>query len=258
MGEGPSIKMNVKTDKGKPPPLQRPVIVEDDLSDEFIPMELEIASERNGPIRYLDRFLRSSFLNNCIIKWRLAAWSIKRHPLLAASPYIEAGTEAQRSATQLRDPTQKETNRHPWHWKKSVVGWGVGGGRGSRKWLEEPRGVDIIERREFYTQMNHMIRCREDEKGIRKKRSTNTNSFQTLTQFTSLFSLSENERREEENWCRLSRILSCLNLQSRRPEGVEPKESQFIFMTILPPWSCSVMIFYVKEYSSSKHEIDAS
>ena len=43
--------MNVKTDKGKPPPLQRPVIVEDDLSDEFIPMELEIASEKNGPIR---------------------------------------------------------------------------------------------------------------------------------------------------------------------------------------------------------------
>ena len=51
MGEGPSIKMDVKTDKGKPPPLQRPVIIEDDLSDEFIPMELEIASERNGPIR---------------------------------------------------------------------------------------------------------------------------------------------------------------------------------------------------------------
>ena len=51
MGEGPSIKMNVKTDKGKPPPLQRPVIVEDDLSDEFIPIELEIASEKNGPIR---------------------------------------------------------------------------------------------------------------------------------------------------------------------------------------------------------------
>ena len=28
---------------------------------------------------------------------------------------------------------------------------------GTKKWLEEPRGVDIIERREFYTQMNHMI-----------------------------------------------------------------------------------------------------
>ena len=51
MGEGPSIKLTVKTDKGSPPPLQRPVIIEDELSDEFIPMELEIASERNGPIR---------------------------------------------------------------------------------------------------------------------------------------------------------------------------------------------------------------
>ena len=52
MGEGPSIKLTVKTDKGKPPPLRRPVILEDELSDKFIPMELEIASERNGPIRY--------------------------------------------------------------------------------------------------------------------------------------------------------------------------------------------------------------
>ena len=87
---------------------------------------------------------------------------------------------------------------------------------GRRKWLEEPRGVDIIERREFYTQMNHMIICREDEMEIRKKWSTNTISFQTLIHFASLFSLSEKEGREEENWCRLSRILSCLSLQSRR------------------------------------------
>lgn len=56
-----------------------------------------------------------------------------------------------KSATQPRAPTRKETNRHPSHWKESVAGWGT------RKWLEEPRGVDIIERREFYTQMNHMI-----------------------------------------------------------------------------------------------------
>ena len=55
MGEGPSIKLSIKTDKGKPPPLQRPVIIED-LSDEFIPMELEIASERNGPIRCVEKF----------------------------------------------------------------------------------------------------------------------------------------------------------------------------------------------------------
>ena len=27
------------------------------------------------------------------------------------------------------------------------------------------------------------------------------------------------------------------------PRGAEPKESQVIFMTILPPWSCSVIIF---------------
>ena len=53
MGEGPSIKLTVKTDKGKPPPLRRPAIIEDELSDEFIPMELEIASEKNGPIRYV-------------------------------------------------------------------------------------------------------------------------------------------------------------------------------------------------------------
>lgn len=51
MGEGPSIQLIVKTDKGKPPALKRPTIIEDELSDEFIPMELETASERNGPIR---------------------------------------------------------------------------------------------------------------------------------------------------------------------------------------------------------------
>lgn len=52
MGEGPSIQLIVKTDKGKPPALKRPTIIEDELSDEFIPMELETASERNGPISY--------------------------------------------------------------------------------------------------------------------------------------------------------------------------------------------------------------
>ena len=56
MGEGPSINLSIKTDKGKPPPLQRPVVIKEDLSDEFIPMELEIASERNGPIRCVEKF----------------------------------------------------------------------------------------------------------------------------------------------------------------------------------------------------------
>lgn len=53
MGEGPSIKLTLKTDKGRPPPLQRPVIIEDELSDEYVPIALEPASERNGPIRYV-------------------------------------------------------------------------------------------------------------------------------------------------------------------------------------------------------------
>lgn len=52
MGEGPKIRLTLKTDKGRPPPLQRPVIMENELSDEFVPIELEPASERNGPIRY--------------------------------------------------------------------------------------------------------------------------------------------------------------------------------------------------------------
>lgn len=52
MGEGPKIALTLKTDKGRPPPLQRPVIIENELSDEFVPIELEPASERNGPIRY--------------------------------------------------------------------------------------------------------------------------------------------------------------------------------------------------------------
>ena len=121
-----------------------------------------------------------------------------------------------RSATQLRAPHTKGNEQAPVTLKKINAWVLVGGGGGTRKWLEEPRGVSIIERREFYTQMNHMIICREDEMEIRKKWSTNTNSFQTLIHFTSLFSLSEKEGREEENWCRLSRILSCLSLQSRR------------------------------------------
>lgn len=53
MGEGPRIRKTLKTDKDRPPPLQRPVIIEDELSDEFVPIELEPASERNGPIRYI-------------------------------------------------------------------------------------------------------------------------------------------------------------------------------------------------------------
>ena len=52
MGEGPKISLALKTDKGRPPPLQRPVIMENELSDEFVSIELEPASERNGPIRY--------------------------------------------------------------------------------------------------------------------------------------------------------------------------------------------------------------
>ncbi|XP_020616069.1 receptor-type tyrosine-protein phosphatase delta-like [Orbicella faveolata] len=52
MGEGPKIALTLKTDKGRPPPLQRPVIIENELSDEFVPIELEPASERNGPISY--------------------------------------------------------------------------------------------------------------------------------------------------------------------------------------------------------------
>lgn len=52
MGEGPRIKLTLKTDKGRPPPLQRPGITENEFSDEFVSIELEPASERNGPIRY--------------------------------------------------------------------------------------------------------------------------------------------------------------------------------------------------------------
>lgn len=52
MGEGPKIRLALKTDKGRPPSLQRPVIIGNELSDEFVSIELEPASERNGPIRY--------------------------------------------------------------------------------------------------------------------------------------------------------------------------------------------------------------
>ena len=52
MGEGPKIRLTLKTDKGRPPSLERPGIIENGLSDEFVTIELEPASERNGPIRY--------------------------------------------------------------------------------------------------------------------------------------------------------------------------------------------------------------
>ena len=78
-------------------------------------------------------------------------------------------------------------------------------GRTSRRGHHRTKGVLL------YANESYDL-CREDEKGIRKKRSANTNSFQTLIQFTSLLSLSEKQRREDGNWCRLSRILSCLCL----------------------------------------------
>lgn len=51
MGEGPSTTLTLKTDTGKPPALTRPVIIEEKSSNEYLPMKLEAASERNGPIR---------------------------------------------------------------------------------------------------------------------------------------------------------------------------------------------------------------
>lgn len=67
MGEGPRIKLTLKTDKGRPPPLQRPGIMENEFSDEFVSIELEPASERNGPIRY-DRTHFSHFSHKIIAK----------------------------------------------------------------------------------------------------------------------------------------------------------------------------------------------
>lgn len=52
MGDGPSIQITVQTDEGNPPPLSRPVIIQNEMTDEFIPIALETASERNGPISY--------------------------------------------------------------------------------------------------------------------------------------------------------------------------------------------------------------
>ena len=51
MGDGPSIQITVQTDEGNPPPLSRPVIIQNEMTDEFISIALETASERNGPIR---------------------------------------------------------------------------------------------------------------------------------------------------------------------------------------------------------------
>ena len=51
IGDGPKIKITTETDKGNPPLLNGPVIMEDDMTDEFIQVQLETASERNGPIR---------------------------------------------------------------------------------------------------------------------------------------------------------------------------------------------------------------
>lgn len=52
MGEGPSTTLTLKTDTGKPPALTRPVIIEEKSSNEYLPMKLEAASERNGPISH--------------------------------------------------------------------------------------------------------------------------------------------------------------------------------------------------------------
>ncbi|XP_067028665.1 receptor-type tyrosine-protein phosphatase delta-like isoform X2 [Acropora muricata] len=52
IGDGRKIKITTETDKGNPPPLKGPVIMEDDMTNEFIQVQLETASERNGPISY--------------------------------------------------------------------------------------------------------------------------------------------------------------------------------------------------------------
>ena len=51
IGDGRKISITTETDKGNPPPLKRPPIMEDDMTDEYIQVQLETASERNGPIR---------------------------------------------------------------------------------------------------------------------------------------------------------------------------------------------------------------
>ena len=51
IGDGPEINITAETEKGNPPPFKRPTIVKNDMTDEYIPMQLETASERNGPIR---------------------------------------------------------------------------------------------------------------------------------------------------------------------------------------------------------------
>lgn len=68
---------------------------------------------------------------------------------MAASPSTEAGTKAQPS----QEPPHKGKRTATRHTEKKKQ-WRGGG---TRKWLEKPRGMDNIVRREFYTQMNHKI-----------------------------------------------------------------------------------------------------
>jgi hypothetical protein len=53
MGEGRKIKLNCKTDKAKPPSLAKPEVLSKEVNDGYIPIKLNEASERNGPIRFV-------------------------------------------------------------------------------------------------------------------------------------------------------------------------------------------------------------
>ena len=57
MGPGPEIELNIKTNKDKPPKFRPPMILNDEISNGYIPLKLKNASELNGPIRYLNHFL---------------------------------------------------------------------------------------------------------------------------------------------------------------------------------------------------------
>ncbi|XP_022803027.1 tyrosine-protein phosphatase Lar-like [Stylophora pistillata] len=52
MGEGPVEVLTLKTDTGEPPALSKPVIIEDKITAEYVPVKLATASERNGPISH--------------------------------------------------------------------------------------------------------------------------------------------------------------------------------------------------------------
>ena len=84
-------------------------------------------------------------------------------------PEVSRGFHFRQAAPKLRLAQKRNAAKSPPHKgkrtgtrhteKNQCLGlgkWG-GGGVGTRKWLEEPRGVDNKQRREFYTQMNHMI-----------------------------------------------------------------------------------------------------